>query len=108
MTVTGTSAPETPMVEFLETAPEPSQLAACPLCHTAHPSLTHDALDSGREWRCPRCDQRWDARRFATVAAYAAWVVAQEGVYSHAAIPTSTELQGAFVNGERVSEALPE
>ena len=46
----------------------------CPLCHTPSP-LSQSALDAGADWRCVTCDQRWDATRLSTVAAYAAWVV---------------------------------
>jgi hypothetical protein len=49
-------------------------VAACPLCHTAHPSLTAGALAPGG-WHCARCGQHWDAARLAHDAAYAAWVV---------------------------------
>jgi len=47
------------------------------LCHTEHPWLTSEALESGADWPCARCGQQWDARRLASVAAYAAWVAAQ-------------------------------
>ena len=70
--------PEAASVELLESVPDGARLASCPLCHTTHPSLTRDALEAGGDWRCTRCGQRWDARRLATVAAYAAWVVAQD------------------------------
>jgi predicted Zn finger-like uncharacterized protein len=46
--------------------------ATCPLCHTTAASLSDDALAAGGDWRCTRCGQRWDTRRLATVAAYAA------------------------------------
>ena len=46
--------------------------ATCPLCHTTDASLTDDELAAGGGWRCIRCGQQWDARRLATVAAYAA------------------------------------
>jgi len=46
--------------------------ATCPLCHTSA-TLTQSALEAGGDWRCVRCGQHWDARRLATVAAYAAW-----------------------------------
>ncbi|MGH9345863.1 MAG: hypothetical protein ACRD26_01220 [Vicinamibacterales bacterium] len=45
------------------------------MCHTTHPVLTDDARQSGSDWRCVRCGQRWDAARLATVAAYAAWAL---------------------------------
>ena len=54
-------------------------LVSCPLCHTSHPSLTHEALESGIDWPCARCGQRWDARRLAAVAAYAEWAAARPG-----------------------------
>jgi hypothetical protein len=72
------SIPEAASVELLEPVPDGSGLVSCPLCHTTHPSLTRDAVETGGDWRCTRCGQRWDARRLATVAAYAAWVIAQD------------------------------
>lgn len=48
--------------------------ATCPMCHTSA-TLSLSALEAGGDWRCVRCGQRWDARRLATVAAYAAWTV---------------------------------
>ena len=54
------------------TYPPPSLM--CPLCHTPT-SLPQSALDTGADWRCVTCGQRWDATRLSTVAAYAAWVV---------------------------------
>jgi transcription elongation factor Elf1 len=47
----------------------------CPLCHTTDSSLRTDALAAGGSWSCTRCGQRWNARRLATVAAYAAWAL---------------------------------
>jgi transcription elongation factor Elf1 len=69
------SIPEAASVELLEPVPDGSGLVSCPLCHTTHQSLTRDAVETGGDWRCTRCGQRWDARRLATVAAYAAWVI---------------------------------
>jgi predicted Zn finger-like uncharacterized protein len=46
--------------------------AVCPMCHTSA-SVTQAAVDAGGDWRCVRCGQHWDARRLATVAAYAEW-----------------------------------
>ena len=48
-------------------------LATCPACHTAHPSLTMQAVSTGATWQCERCYQRWSAGRLAAVAAYTAW-----------------------------------
>lgn len=48
--------------------------ATCPMCHTPA-TLSVRAVDAGGDWRCVRCGQHWDARRLATVAAYAAWTV---------------------------------
>ena len=56
----------------------PSQRAVCPGCHTPHPSLTREGLAAGVGWKCVRCGERWEARRLATVAAYAAWVAERE------------------------------
>lgn len=78
--------PEAASVELLESVPDGARLVSCPLCHTTDPSLTRDAVEAGGDWRCTRCGQRWDARRLATVAAYAAWVVAQD---------TSARVRGA-------------
>ena len=46
--------------------------AVCPMCHTSA-TVTHSAVEAGGDWRCVRCGQHWDARRLATVAAYAEW-----------------------------------
>jgi predicted CXXCH cytochrome family protein len=51
-----------------------SGLATCLSCHTAHPSLTYEAVQAGDHWQCVRCGQDWDAGRLATVAAYIDWV----------------------------------
>jgi predicted Zn finger-like uncharacterized protein len=68
--MTGMAAISTVAVLDVEAAD--SGRAACPLCHTPHASLSDDAVNAGEEWRCTRCGQRWDARRLASVAAYAA------------------------------------
>jgi tRNA(Ile2) C34 agmatinyltransferase TiaS len=47
----------------------PVATSDCPLCHTAMPG--DDA--AGADWRCPRCDHRWNVKRLAVVAAYAAF-----------------------------------
>ena len=66
-------SPETqPATALVEVDPLTKQHATCPLCHTTDTSLTDDELAGGRGWRCIRCGQHWDARRLATVAAYAA------------------------------------
>lgn len=49
-----------------------SSSATCPMCHTPA-SVTQIATNPADGWRCVRCGQHWDARRFAGVAAYAAW-----------------------------------
>ena len=46
--------------------------AGCPMCHTSA-TVTQSAIETGDDWRCVRCGQHWDARRLATVAAYAEW-----------------------------------
>ena len=53
--------------------------ATCPMCHTSA-TLSLSTLDAGGDWRCVRCGQRSDARRLATVAAYAAWTVGHDRV----------------------------
>jgi transposase-like protein len=55
-------------------------IAACPLCHTMSTRLSDESFASGGEWRCATCGQNWTARRLATVAAYAAWVVGEPAV----------------------------
>jgi ribosomal protein L37AE/L43A len=55
------------------------QFATCPMCHTSA-TLSQSALEAGGAWRCVRCGQHWDARRLATVAAYAAWTVDRDRV----------------------------
>jgi hypothetical protein len=52
--------------------------ATCPLCHATDLALSDDALAAGGDWCCARCGQRWDARRLANVAAYAAWVLERD------------------------------
>jgi tRNA(Ile2) C34 agmatinyltransferase TiaS len=49
----------------------------CPYCHTAFALMSGGARAAG-DWRCLRCGQRWDARRLATVAAYASWALDHE------------------------------
>ena len=56
----------------VEVDPPTQRHATCPLCHTTDVSLTDDDLAGGGGWRCIRCGQRWNARRLATAAAYAA------------------------------------
>src|SRR5689334_14861446 len=46
----------------------------CPSCHTEDASITKLAVSTGAYWQCAQCGSLWDARRMATVAAYAAWV----------------------------------
>ena len=54
--------------------PSAPQVVTCPMCHTAHASLTCAALDAGAGWRCSKCGQRWDAERLLIVSGYEAWV----------------------------------
>jgi hypothetical protein len=49
----------------------PAVAATCPLCHTADPLMTADAVAAGATWACTTCGQRWSAARLETVAAYA-------------------------------------
>jgi hypothetical protein len=58
----------------LDDEPDILHSATCPMCHTSA-TLSLSALEAGGDWRCVRCGQHWDARRLATVAAYAAWTV---------------------------------
>jgi predicted Zn finger-like uncharacterized protein len=46
--------------------------AVCPMCQTSA-TVTQSAIEAGGDWRCIRCGQHWDARRLATVGAYAEW-----------------------------------
>ena len=59
---------------LLDDEPDSIGSTTCPLCHTSA-TLTQSALEAGGDWRCVRCGQHWDARRLATVTAYAAWAV---------------------------------
>jgi len=59
-------------------------LARCPLCHTQNPSMTSVAVSAGADWKCSRCDTRWDAVRLATVAGYAVWVAAHNAAVNAA------------------------
>jgi hypothetical protein len=52
----------------------PPHPATCPLCHAVAADVTAAHLAAGSGWRCATCDQRWDAARLATVAAYARFV----------------------------------
>jgi hypothetical protein len=57
------------------TAPrEATAFATCPFCHTEDRGTTTGDLDAGAVWRCGLCDQQWDARRLATMAAHDAWL----------------------------------
>ena len=58
-------------------APELVGVAMCPSCHTEDQSMTNLAVSAGADWQCARCGSRWDARRLATVAAYATWARAR-------------------------------
>lgn len=78
MTQSTSSTPAT--TALLEAPQDTSRLVRCPLCHTRHVWLTQEALQIGEGWQCVRCKQLWDARRLATVAAYAAWVAQHESV----------------------------
>lgn len=49
----------------------------CPFCSTKAP-VAQDAFGAVGHWQCVRCGQVWDDRRLATVAEYAAWVVAHD------------------------------
>ena len=72
MVSTITSGP--PMSSSAGPAEEHTGLVTCPSCHTADATMTTGAVAAGADWRCPRCGQRWDSRRLASVAAYAVWL----------------------------------
>jgi hypothetical protein len=55
-----------------------SAQTTCPLCHTACALMSGGARETPENWRCVTCGQRWDARRLATVAAYASWALEHE------------------------------
>lgn len=59
---------------LLDDEPDVLRCATCPMCHTPT-SVTQNAIEAGRDWRCRRCGQHWDATRLAAIAMYAAWVV---------------------------------
>jgi len=48
-----------------------SPASICPLCHTVHVVAAGALLVALTGWQCRTCGQRWDAKRLATVAAYA-------------------------------------
>lgn len=83
---------------LLNIEPVVQRHAICALCHTTDVSLSNDALATGDGWRCARCGQRWDARRLATVAAYAAWALERRtaAVGGKGAVP-SADTSGADV-----------
>ena len=64
-------------VLLLDDEPDVLRSPTCPMCHTSA-TLSPSALEAGGDWRCVRCGQHWDARRLATVAAYAAWTVERD------------------------------
>ena len=67
-------APRPPLITPTPVEPELVGFAACPSCHTEDHSMTKLAVSAGAYWQCAQCGSRWDARRLATVAAYAVWV----------------------------------
>ena len=73
--------PRTPLA-LVPVKPVVQRHATCPLCYATDASLSNDALAAGGGWQCTRCGQRWDGRRLATVAAYAAWTLEHAGMSS--------------------------
>jgi transcription elongation factor Elf1 len=67
-------APHPSLVVPSSVEPELAGFATCPSCHTEDQSLTKLAVSTGAHWQCAQCGSRWNARRLATVAAYAVWV----------------------------------
>jgi hypothetical protein len=67
-------APGSSVITSFPGDPELVGLATCPSCHTEDQTVTKLAVSTGADWQCARCGSRWDARRVATVAAYAVWV----------------------------------
>jgi DNA-directed RNA polymerase subunit RPC12/RpoP len=51
----------------------------CPLCQTETPFST-ESLQTGESVTCPRCGQRWTAKRLETVVSYASYVAAHPPV----------------------------
>jgi transposase-like protein len=62
------------MSPLADVVPDLTGFATCPSCRTADSRVTNLAVSGGADWHCARCGQRWDARRLATVAAYAVWL----------------------------------
>jgi predicted Zn finger-like uncharacterized protein len=81
LTMTDSSSPLQTTIVRLEDEPDVWKFATCPMCHTTA-SVTQSAIQAGDAWRCARCGQHWDATRLEAVAAYAAWVLANQGVAS--------------------------
>jgi hypothetical protein len=90
--------------------PSTPGIATCPMCYTAHPSLTRAAVVAGEDWRCSRCGQQWDAERLAAVAAYAAWMRDREPVFAAAArsAPHLRILQGGKSHGSVGLRSIPQ
>ena len=61
---------------LMTAAPSGAVASDCPLCHTAMPG----AEVAGADWRCPRCDHRWNVHRLSVVAAYAEFCARQAAV----------------------------
>jgi hypothetical protein len=95
---------------FPEGDPSTPRIVTCPMCNTAHPSLTRAAVVAGEDWRCSRCGQQWDADRLAAVAAYAAWMRDREPVFAAAArsAPHLRILQGGKQRGSVVQQSIPQ
>jgi hypothetical protein len=69
--------------------------ATCPMCHTAHPSLTRAAVAAGEGWRCSRCAQVWDEERLSAVAAYERWMRDLEQVSAPEQVFTAEQVSTA-------------
>ena len=93
---------------LLDDDPDILASATCPMCHTSA-TVSQSALEAHGDWRCVRCGQHWDARRLATVAAYAAWIVEHDRVgrqpTAPIAVASSRVLAGAAASASRATSA---
>ena len=81
------SRPHAPAA-LLDNDPDVLRCATCPICDTPA-SVTRNAIEAGRGWRCVACGQHWDAARLAVVAAYVARRVDRDRAAARALRPPS-------------------
>ena len=55
---------------LVDLEPRTSGVALCPMCETTRPSENEDLRETGCDWLCVRCGQRWDATRLQTAVIF--------------------------------------